>query len=97
MIAFRVTVNGQHLATAGLSGEHVLNAIVNSAGGKTAAGEAFHDLWMHLGGLDCGSDSGERQRVDWLQDGRLALNVGDKVTIELVEVEAVDLPLLRAR
>lgn len=93
MIAFRITLNGQHLATAGLQDEHVLNAIVNSVAGVSAAGDALQHVWMHLGGLIRGAVSRDGRHVSWLEGGRLDLSVGDQLSIEVVEVEAADPPI----
>jgi hypothetical protein len=92
MIGFRVTVNGKVLATAGIEGAHVLSAIVNSSSGKGRSGEAPR-LWMHLGGLASGSRPQWRKHLDWLSDGRRDLKVGDKVLVEIVDVDRPDEPV----
>jgi hypothetical protein len=93
MVGFRVTVNGELLATAGIEGEHVLSAIINSTAKAQPSGEVHKDLWMHLGGLVTGALEADRKHVDWLPDRRRSLAVGDKVLIEIVEVETSDGPL----
>ena len=93
MIAFRVSVNGKVLATAGIEGGHVLSAIVTSVAGERRSGAAFHKLSMHLGGLVSGDRPQDRKHIDWLGDGRKSLNVGDKIHIEIIDVDASDKPL----
>jgi hypothetical protein len=92
MIAFRVTVNGKVLATAGIDGPHVLSAIVSSSAGKQRSGKVPR-LSMHLGGLVSGDRPQWRKHLDWLADGRRDLKVGDKVVVEIVEVERSDEPV----
>ena len=92
MIAFRVTVNGKVLATAGIDGPHVLTAIVSSSAGKQRSSKVPR-LSMHLGGLVSGDRPQWRKHLDWLADGRRDLKVGDKVVVEIVEVDRSDEPI----
>ena len=94
MIAFRVTINGKPLATAGIKGGHVLTAIVNSTAGTRQSGAAFQNMWMHLGGLASGDhEHGEGRHVTWLPDGRKTLKVGDEIVVQIVEVDVPDKPV----
>jgi hypothetical protein len=93
MIGFRVTVNGEVLATAGIGGRHVLSAIVNSIETARPTGDVRKEIWMHLGGLVSTERAEDRKHVDWFPDGRKALAVGDEVLIEIIEIETPDQPL----
>jgi|tagenome__1003787_1003787.scaffolds.fasta_scaffold19571466_2 hypothetical protein len=94
MVAFRLSVNGELVAVAGIDGGHVLSAIVNSVENERSSGEVRKDIWVHLGGLVSGDGAEDRKHVDWVPDGRRVLAVGDKVLIEIVEVDEVDTPVL---
>lgn len=93
MIAFRVTVNGKMLATAGIDGGHVLSAIVNSVELEQRSRKARKDIWIHLGGLVSRDRVQDRKHLSWLAGGRKTLAVGDRVLIEIVDVDAPDKPL----
>lgn len=95
MLAFRVALNGKTLATAGIAGPHVLSTIVTSVvRGPRAPGTSSgdrplaHDLDLTLGALD----STAQEHVSWINS---ALQVGDQVVIEVIDVERVDAPLRR--
>jgi len=80
--AFVVTVNGRRLCTAGIGLDGVLTTIVNWVGSGTQRDSGGH-FGFHVGGLD--SRTGEH--VNWTTP---QLKVGDRVTVEIVEVEEVD-------
>ncbi|MGC4090123.1 MAG: hypothetical protein QM756_20020 [Polyangiaceae bacterium] len=96
MIAFRVKLNGKRLVLAGLPGHSVLSAIVTSVvrdpGNKAswAGKRAFVERELHLwvGGLD----SDAAQHVDWV---RRRLKVGDRIELEVMETNRVDVPKSR--
>jgi len=94
MLALRVSVNGGKPVTAGFSGPHVLSAIVMSVlrdPGRTApTGEVLpeRELEFSLGGLD----TTVREHVDW---ANVDLAVGDKIVVEVVELDSVDSPASR--
>jgi hypothetical protein len=79
--AFVVRVNGKRLCTAGVGPNGVLTAIVNWVGGG-ARRDAEGNFGFHVGGLD--SRSGEHLNYTTPE-----LRVGDKVSVEIVETEAV--------
>jgi hypothetical protein len=96
VVAFRVRVNRKKVATAGLSGAHVLSAVFTSV----VRGEAARRSWaadvpfrrkqltFSLGGMLTHRD-GAHEHVDWAY---MDLEPGDIVTLEVVETERVDQP-----
>ncbi len=82
MIAFAVSVNGQRVATIGVGDSGVLSAIVRWSG---RAGEPG-DLGLDIGGLDSRTD----EHVRWSDPPEI--NVGDTITVQVVETDAVDAP-----
>lgn len=96
VIGFRVVMNGKQLVTAGLSGHHVLSAILSYVVRDPARGvgwpgpHAFveRELELSVSGLD----SDRNQHVGWL--GR-ALTVGDRIEIQIVDESEFDAPASR--
>jgi hypothetical protein len=80
--AFVVRVNGKRLCIAGVGPNGVLSAIVNWVGGGRRR-DADGEFVFHVGGLD--SRTGEHLNYTTPQ-----LQVGDKVSVELVEADVVD-------
>jgi Domain of unknown function (DUF6968) len=100
MIAFRVSLNGKKLATAGLPGRHAVSAIISSVvrtdraigraarqGGKLSRRE----LDLHLSGL-LSREDGSGAFVDWV---RHRLRVGDTIALQIVDVKRPDEPAAR--
>jgi len=96
MIGFRVVLNGKQLVTAGLTGHHVLSAILSSVvrdpARKTSwpAGRVFieRELEFSVGGLD----SDREQHVGWLAR---ELTVGDRIEIQILDADKFDAPISR--
>jgi hypothetical protein len=86
MIAFQVTVNGSEVCTAGISDFGVVSAIVTwvrRTPAKSADGKSIEEeLTFHVGGLDS-------EHLNWL---RTTLNVGDTVTVRILDNAHVDAP-----
>jgi hypothetical protein len=76
--AFEIHLNGRYLLTAGVGEDGVLTSIVDWVGRRRLTG-AFH---FHVGGLDSATD----EHVDWSVP---EVNVGDEVTVKIVETEQV--------
>lgn len=93
MIAFEVSLNDNIVCTAGVEDFGVLTAIVSrvrrrpekSRNGKTIEEE----LSAEVGGLD---DSGEH--LNWLSR---ELQVGDCLSIKVIDIDYVDAPVRRYR
>ena len=94
MIAFKLSINGAYICTAGVRDFGVLSAIItwvrrkaeNGRDGKTIEEE----LTAELGGLD-----GEpKEHLKWWGQ---RLRVGDRVSIEVVEAKRADKPKRRYR
>jgi hypothetical protein len=94
MRALRVSANGVKPITAGFPGPHVVSTIISSVirepGRKAPTGEALpeRELQLSVGGLDTAA----REHVSWLI---AELEVGDKIVVEVVEVDSVDPPTSR--
>ncbi|WP_437906025.1 hypothetical protein WME95_48730 [Sorangium sp. So ce327] len=86
MIAFRVSVNGTKICTAGVGPAGVLTITVTRVAGSPDALLRDGDVW--IGGL--ASD-----RQEFLVWPSRALRVGDEIGIEVLEADTVDPPLKR--
>ena len=80
MIAFVVSLNGVLVGTVGIGDSGVLGAHVSWSGRPGDAG----DLWLSFGGLDSRSD----EHIRWPDPPDI--KVGDTVTIQVIETDAVD-------
>jgi hypothetical protein len=96
MRAFRVSLNGKKLCTAGVGDDGVLTTNVTSVTGirNASSGRSksvqSEDLFIQIGGLV----SSRREHVSWLQR---SLRVGDDVRIIVLERTSVDRPRSRKR
>src|SRR5262245_26342886 len=85
MIAFVVSVNGVRVGTIGIGDSGVLGAHVSWVGRPDEPG----DLSLSVGGLDTRTD----EHIRWPDPPEI--KVGDTVTIQVVETDAVDPPTER--
>ena len=85
MIAFVVSVNGLRVCTIGVGDSGVLGAHVSWVGRPDEPG----DLDLGIGGLDSRTD----EHIRWPDPPEI--NVGDTVTIQVVELDVVDPPTER--
>lgn len=88
MIAYRVEVNGKHVATAGLN-QGVVAAIANWVFVPSDVASDPKTDWnagFSLGGLD---DATQESR-QWF---RTDLRVGDEITLKLIEIDQIDVPV----
>lgn len=94
MIAFKLSINGEYICTAGVRDFGVLSASItwvrrkgeNGRDGKTMEEELTADL----GGLD----SESKEHLKWWSQ---RLRVGDRLSIEVVETKRADKPKRRYR
>ena len=89
MVAFRVQLNHEEPITAGLPGKHVLSVFVDCDASHRRGQQPETSpvrLQMSVGGLRT-SEEGFGTHVRWL---RRALEVGDQITIAVVEVSESD-------
>jgi len=87
MIAYEVYINGDKVATVGLN-EGVVSAIANWTFIRSDLAHDPKTEWnagLSVGGLDHITNN----HLNWL---RRDLQVGDEVTLKLVDVESVDVP-----
>lgn len=94
MIALRVTINEEPPITAGAEDLGVLNAIVGCGGilGSTTYPYGEKETRMldcQVSGLTRRPPSIANEHLRWLQ--RWDLKVGDRVTVEIVEVNSADI------
>jgi hypothetical protein len=101
MIAFRIKLNGQKVATAGLPGYHVVSAIATSVlrradvvGRSPSRRPKRPELRFELGGLWT-SPEGAREHVSWTRFR--TLRPGDKISLEIIETDSADEPIHRTR
>ena len=81
MICFEVWVNGEKICLAGVGESDVLTCILD--GGRRGLKSN-----LHVGGLV------NEKHVRWTEK-RHSLEVGDEVTIKIVEADTVDEPILK--
>src|SRR4051812_39479346 len=86
MIGFRIQMNRDRMVTAGLEGHHVVSVIVSSS--QHPPSMSSSDQHIGVGGLQVAVDGSQRS-VSWLDS---PLQVGDAISIEVVEVSEVDTP-----
>ncbi|WP_437942678.1 hypothetical protein [Sorangium sp. So ce341] len=86
MIAFRVSVNGTKVCTAGAGLEGVLGIVVSQDAGSPRA--LLEDGHMHISGLD----ANRREYRAWRSP---TLRIGDEIGIDIVEADAADPPWRR--
>jgi len=82
MIAFEVSINGKKGTTAGVGDYGVLSAIVSWVKRRVDGSE---EMTFEVGGLI--SDDRQTENLRWLCEN---LNIGDEVTIRIVEVPQVE-------
>jgi hypothetical protein len=90
MLAYQITINGRHIATAGVQ-QGVVSAIANwlclPAGDSKSSPEAWH-----AGFSVAATDEQTSENLKWL---RYDVQLGDEISIKLVETETVDEPTER--
>jgi hypothetical protein len=79
-VAFEVYVNEERFCVASISGDGVLNTMINHVMGK---GRNYIDV--QVGGLISSTD----EHVHWEKQ---PLKIGDEVRVKIVEATSVDLP-----
>jgi hypothetical protein len=87
MICFDVYENGEKLCRAGKADLLVLSSILSWVKKTEVVDE---ELTLHIGGL-YKHESGGNAHPQWLE--RLELNVGDEITIKIVEADTADEPV----
>jgi hypothetical protein len=101
MIAFEISIDGQKQCTAGVSGLGVASVIASwvrrvshDPASEQPLPEQFEEeLTLDVGGLVHDPDGGGVQ-LRWL---RQALRVGQRITLAIVDTDAVDPPSARER
>jgi hypothetical protein len=86
MVALQVSVNGKHLYTIGAGTFGLLNAHVDWGRIETKSGQIREHLWVGARGIESGTENA----LDWQN---IRLQVGDEVTITVVETDVCDEPL----
>ena len=98
MIAFKVTHNGKQSALAGTPDLSVLTVFVTANGrlGPDSYGSVgltdHYSISLEIGGL---TSRGSKYRDEFVHWHRTSLNVGDVVTVEVVESDFTDEPKKR--
>jgi hypothetical protein len=83
MRTFDVRLNGKQLCVAGIDGDGALNAMVDYT-----AGHGGQRLSLTVGGLGADADK-------FLTWSVISLNVGDEITLKIVEADSADSPQSR--
>ena len=101
MIAFKITRNGREICTAGAEDLAVLSAIVSATGKLGSDTVPSHpdrigaDVYFSVGGLTGRKDPKKDVHVDW--ESVSSLNVGDVITVTVIETSVVDRPKRRRK
>ena len=85
MIAFRIDVNGKRMCVAGVGEYGVLSTIVDYVGNRQDS-----TLHVSVGGLY----SATKEHAIWK---RVALKIGDRVAVTVIETDSPDKPRTRYR
>ena len=101
MIAFEIAIDGQRVCTAGIGDQGILSVIANwirrpsrdPETGRPLAGGFDEELTLDAGGLMHDPD-GAAVHVRWL---RRSLEVGQQITLTVVEAAEADPPETRER
>jgi hypothetical protein len=93
MIAYKIKVNGMHIVTCGQEDWSILSANLMA---RRENGEREIEEFLHLSlcGLSEENDQGLCEHFRWSE---LDLELGDKIEIEIVNVQKTDLPKKRYR
>jgi hypothetical protein len=91
VFALAVMINGERVLTAGVEDWDLL--LVNVVA-KRAENPADNEYDLNVSGLPVQSEKGKLEHLRW---GRRPLKLGDKISIELVEVTTADPPIKRYR
>ena len=94
MLAFDILIDGERLARAGFEDWSVLSAHVTAVKERHGARQRDGELELSVGGLSQSDQDGAAYHVRW---AKRVLEVGSKVTIEVVDTDAPDAPLRRYR
>ena len=96
MIAFRVTLNGNLLCTAGAEDLSVLNTIIGAVGklGSLTKGKADRpaDIYLSVGGLTSRSEKPD-DHLRWAE--QKPLRPGDRIDVEIVDITETRAILVR--
>ena len=88
MLAYKVTINGNHIATVGMNEDGLLFLKASwerLTGAKGISYPSQGDAQFSISGLRDQTD----EHLDWYYKD---LSPGDKITLELVETDVVDAP-----
>jgi len=97
MLAFKVEIDGEELATAGFEDWSILALHVNaSRGSPTAPFESarYDEAHFSVGGLSESDANGVSHHVRWKEK---VLTIGSQVKVTVVETDQPDFPLKRYR
>jgi hypothetical protein len=90
MLAYQISVNGKPVGTAGVQ-QGVVSAIANWVSVPASTPEATSADW-HAGFSLAGLDTVTSEHLKWF---RCDVQVGDEISIKLIEVGSVDEPTHR--
>ena len=97
MLAFKIEIDGEEVATAGFEDWSILALHVNaSRGNQTAAFDSARNDEAHfsVGGLSESDSTGFSHHVRWKEK---ELSIGSRVIVTVVDVENPDAPIKRYR
>lgn len=92
MIAFEIKLNGKKLVVAGIEDWDLIHANIMARRGVNDNSDNIYDLKIF--GLPQQIEEGKLEHARWPET---KLNVGDEVSIKIVEVDAAEKPLKRYR
>ena len=94
MLAFDILIDGVRLARAGFEDWAVLSAHVTAVRERHNARQRDGELEFSVGGLSQSDEDGAAYHVRW---AKRELEVGSKITIEVIDTDTPDEPLRRYR
>ena len=90
MIAFKVSINGKEKFTTGIEDWDSLHAVIMAL--RADSDDDNHTISLKIGGLAQNAEPDKLGSVRW---PHLDIEIGDEVSITLVEVDKADEPLRR--
>ena len=94
MIAYKISVNGTHIVTAGQEDWAILSAHITSSRVNPEEPGTLRYVKFRVGGITENAElaSSDENASEHFRYPLIELNVGDSVTVEIVDVADVDSP-----
>ncbi len=94
MIAYKISINGAHIVTAGQEDWAILSAHITSSRVNSEEPGTLRDINCRVGGITENTElsSNDPNASEHFRYPIIELNIGDSITVEIVDVADVDSP-----